>query len=582
MSYLDPQSNVDSTSNRPSNRSSNRRGDVIAADAIVIGAGIAGLTAAAMLAKEGRRVAVLERDVHPGGCAAGFSQEGYRFAVGATVAMGFEQGGLHQRIYQMLGLTPRYVAVNPAIRVHLADRKAWVMTERDAWQRELERAFPGRDLAAKQVFWHNMARLARGLAYAAKRFPVMPFKHPWDVIDTARAAHPALLPVFANLHRTVAELMADINDPYHRAFVDGQLLDAMQTTADHCVAPNGALALDIYRYGCQYKIGGLETIAQDLADYVHAQGGNVFYSTLAKEIAVDSSGQRVQGVVTNRAQFEAPVVISAVPLANTATLLTSQATSKVTSNLPQRADAQPEMWGAFTLYLGVDERALPKDVHFYEQVTDLDTHRAAGNFLVSISPAWDRSRSPEGKRAITVSTHVDAAKWLEFARDKEVYQQEKQRFETILLDQIEQALPNVRAGIEVMRSGSPRTFYNFTRRSGGTVGGIPQTQAAANFAAPSHRSDVHGLYLAGDTVFPGQGTLGVSVSGYNAARSAGRFLRRAPPKPPKNINVYHTANINQTTQDQTTQDQITQDQTTQESMHDQKPQHDQQPQEAIT
>lgn len=508
----------------------NRRGNVIAADAIVIGAGIAGLTAAAMLAKEGYRVAVLERDVHPGGCAAGFSKEGYRFAVGATVAMGFEQGGLHQRIYQMLGLKPRYVAVDPAIRVHLPDRKAWVMTDRDAWQRELERAFPGRDMAAKQAFWRKAEQLARGLAYAAKRFPVMPFKHPWDVLDTARAAHPALLPVFTNLHRTVADLLADIDDPYHRAFVDGQLLDAMQTTAEHCVAPNGALALDIYRYGCQYKIGGLETIAQDLADYVSAQGGNVFYSTLAKEISTD--GQRVQGVVTNRAQFAAPVVISAVPLANTAALLasdTSAMTSKMTSNLARRAAAQPDMWGAFTLYLGVDERVLPSDVHVYEQVTDLDTHRAAGNCLVSISPAWDRSRAPAGKRAITVSTHVDAAAWLEFARDKEVYQQEKQRFETILLDQVEKALPNIRQGINVMLSGSPRTFYNFTRRAGGTVGGIPQTLAAANFAAPSHRSDIRGLFLAGDTVFPGQGTLGVSVSGYNAARSAGRFLRRAPP-----------------------------------------------------
>lgn len=523
---------------RNTNRNtSNRRGNVIAADAIVIGAGIAGLTAAAMLAKDGYRVAVLERDVHPGGCAAGFSQAGYRFAVGATVAMGFEQGGLHQRIYQMLGLKPRYVPVDPAIRVHLPDRKAWVMTDRQAWQAELERVFAGRDMAAKKAFWHNARSLAAGLAYAAKRFPVMPFKHPWDVLDTARAAHPALLPVFANLHRTVADLAKDITDPYHRAFVDGQLLDAMQTTAEHCVAPNGALALDIYRYGCQYKIGGLETIAQDLADYVSAQGGSVYYSTLAKEICLDAhhdkqrddkqrdDKQRVQGVRTNRAQFEAPVVISAVPLANTAALLADSATS----NLPQRANAQPEMWGAFTLYLGVDERVLPTDVHVYEQVTDLDTHRAAGNCLISISPAWDRSRAPAGKRAITVSTHVDAAKWLEYARDKEVYQQEKQRFEKILLDQVEHALPNIRQGIDVMMSGSPRTFYNFTRRSGGTVGGIPQTRAAANFAAPSHRSDIGGLYLAGDTVFPGQGTLGVSVSGYNAARSAGRFLRRAPP-----------------------------------------------------
>lgn len=89
----------------------------------VIGAGIAVLTAAALLSARSYRV-VVERDVHSGGCAAGFSKDGYRFAVGATVATGFERGGLHRRIYDRLGIEPCYVNVSPALRVHLPDRVA--------------------------------------------------------------------------------------------------------------------------------------------------------------------------------------------------------------------------------------------------------------------------------------------------------------------------------------------------------------------------------------------------------------------------------------------------------------------------
>jgi C-3',4' desaturase CrtD len=499
------------------------RHELTSADAVIIGSGIAGLTSAAMLAQRGYKVVVLERDIHPGGCAAGWSQDGYRFAVGATVAMGFEQGGVHREIYNRLGLEPRYVEVNPAIRVHLPDRKVEVKTNHAEWFKEVTEKFPGQS-EEKLAFWREVRQLADAMYYVSRHFPVMPFKHWQDVLDTAKGAHPKLLPVLLNLWKTVKQRLEyfRINDNAHKAFVDGQLLDSMQTTSDDCVAVNGAFALDIYRFGCQYKVGGLESIAKDLATYVTNHGGEVRYATRAKAIFNDNGV--VKGVATNQGDIDAPIVISAIPLENTSELLSEP----LSSNLPKRANMQSEMWGAFTLYMGVDERCLPEDVHFFEQVTDIDRQHNADNLLISISPAWDRSRAPEGKRAITVSTHVNARHWMNLAQDKQQYTVAKRNLEHTLLNQIERALPNIRDGIEVMLSGSPKTFKNFTLRSGGTVGGFPQTLRHANFAAPSHRTDIRGLFLAGDTIFPGQGTLGVTVSGFNAARSAARLLASMP------------------------------------------------------
>lgn len=503
-------------------------GEPVRAEVAVVGAGIAGLTAAALLARHGYRVVVIERDVHPGGCAAGFSQRGYRFAVGATVATGFERGGLHRKIYDLLGLKANYLDVSPALRVHLPDRVVRVMTERGAWNEELRRVFPGQS-REKGAFWREVARLAGAMYYAAARFPVMPFASWHDVLDTAKAAHPKLLPVLFSLRKTVGERLEryGIDDRAHRAFIDGQLLDAAQVEADACALPNGALALEIYRFGCQYKMGGLESIAKDLAGYLKEHGGEVHYATRAKTILHEDGG--VRGVATSRGEVHARVVISAIPLKNTAELLERPETS----TLPRRAAGQPGMWGAFTLYLGVDERALPEGVHPFEQVTELADLHNGGNLLISVSPGWDPSRAPPGKRAITASTHVDAARWLGLARGD--YESEKRYMENCMLSTIERIFPNIRSGIEVFMSGSPRTFHNFTLRAGGTVGGIPQLLGVANFAAPSHRTDVCGLFLAGDTVFPGQGTIGVSVSGYNAARSARRFLQRAPEHDPHTI-----------------------------------------------
>src|SRR4030042_4060013 len=54
-------------------------------DVIVIVAGCGGLTAAALLAKQGRKVLVLEQGDRVGGCCSTFEREGYRFDVGATI-----------------------------------------------------------------------------------------------------------------------------------------------------------------------------------------------------------------------------------------------------------------------------------------------------------------------------------------------------------------------------------------------------------------------------------------------------------------------------------------------------------------
>jgi phytoene dehydrogenase-like protein len=278
------------------------------------------------------------------------------------------------------------------------------------------------------------------------------------------------------------------------------------------------LALDIYRYGCHYKLGGLERIAQDLTDYITSHGGEVQFASRVRNILQEDGS--VRGLSTSRGEVHAPIVISAIPLENTAHLLVDSSETGLSS----RVGEQPAMWGAFTLYLGVDERILPKDVHYFEQVTDVDRFHDGGNILISISPSWDRSRAPQGKRAVTVSTHVKAERWMTLAQDRPTYLQEKQKLERHLLDQVERALPRVRDGIEVFMSGSPHTFQNFTLRAGGTVGGFPQIGGAANFAAPSHRTELRGLLLAGDTIFPGQGTMGVTVSGHNAARSAARIL----------------------------------------------------------
>lgn len=67
-------------------------------DAIVIGTGFGGMTAAALLSKAGYDVLTLEAANEFGGCASKFDRDGFRFSAGATVGMGFEDGDVKETI----------------------------------------------------------------------------------------------------------------------------------------------------------------------------------------------------------------------------------------------------------------------------------------------------------------------------------------------------------------------------------------------------------------------------------------------------------------------------------------------------
>ncbi|MCB0245032.1 MAG: FAD-dependent oxidoreductase, partial [Anaerolineae bacterium] len=89
---------------------------------VIIGAGIGGLTTAAVLARAGLNVTLLEAHIYPGGCAGTFYHQGYRFDAGATLAGGFYPGGPMDLVARSAGIDhwPAHPS-NPPMTVHLPD-----------------------------------------------------------------------------------------------------------------------------------------------------------------------------------------------------------------------------------------------------------------------------------------------------------------------------------------------------------------------------------------------------------------------------------------------------------------------------
>ncbi len=76
-------------------------------DIIIIGAGLGGLTAGAKLAKEGRKVLLLEQHDRPGGCATTFKRRDFTMEVGLHEMDGLHPRDMKNKIFGDLGVFER-------------------------------------------------------------------------------------------------------------------------------------------------------------------------------------------------------------------------------------------------------------------------------------------------------------------------------------------------------------------------------------------------------------------------------------------------------------------------------------------
>lgn len=477
---------------------------------VVIGAGVGGLSSAALLARAGLNVTVLEAHVYPGGCAGTFFHQGYRFDAGATLSGGFYPGGPMDLVARSAGIEswPAHHS-DPALAVHLPDAEPVARWGGEQRRAEAARAFGPQGVA----FFDWQERTADALWDLALRLPSWPpqtagevarlISHGagWLAADLRRRLSPSLAldafrPVAAHLHNAPAAL---------RLFADAQLLIAAQTTSARANALYGAAALDLPRRGVVHLEGGIGAIGQTLARAVQTNGGAVCYRQEAVRIVTEQG--RPAAVETKRGDtFPADLVIVNLPPWNVAALLGDAAPGKLRRLPPRPVDG----WGAFMVYVGLDAAGAPPDKLLHHQVVVAEPLGEGNSVFLSLSPAWDQGRAPAGQRALTISTHTALGSWWDlFENDRDRYEARKDAYSAQMLAAAERALPGLRDATHFVLPGTPISFQRFTRRAWGWVGGFPQTSL---FRAWGPRL-APGLWMVGDSIFPGQSTAAVALGG---------------------------------------------------------------------
>jgi len=476
---------------------------------VIVGAGFGGLAAGAELSNLGLDVTVLEAQVYPGGCAGTFYHKGYRFDAGATLAGGFAPGAPMDRLGRHFDIDWEARPAARAMAVYMPDKTTvtrW--TDINRWKNEREMHFGER----AEPFWKWQESTADALWRFALRLPPWPPQSARDLFDLTRHGLKLGMDLLKMAPDSLRSINAHLkNSPEQlRIFLDAQLLISAQTTSGSTNALYSAAALDLARQGVAHVPRGMGGMAEKLASAIRRNSGQVHFRQEVTQVSKRKGGEYT--VFTKRGDsFPADFVIFNLPPWNISNLLAG--------NLPGRLQRLPEMpesgWGAFMVYLGLDERHIPAELALHHQVILREPLGEGNSIFMSLSPPWDTGRAPSGKRALTISTHAKFKPWWDLHRNNPTgYEERKAAYLERILSVAERVIPGIRQGADLVMPGTPVTFQRFTRRAWGWVGGFPQTnlfQAWGPRLAP-------GLWLVGDTIFPGQSVPAVMLGGLRVAR----------------------------------------------------------------
>ncbi|MGK7932338.1 MAG: C-3',4' desaturase CrtD [Microcystaceae cyanobacterium] len=493
-------------------------------EVIVIGAGIGGLTAAALLAKRGYEVTVYDQAIVPGGCASTFKRRGFTFDVGATQVAGLERGGIHHRIFQELEIElPEFTPCDPACAVFLPNETTPINVWRDPqkWQVEKQKQFPN-----SEPFWQLLNTLFQASWDFQGRDPVLPPRNLWDVQQLVSALRLNTFVTVPFTLMTVGDslrLLGLYGDQRLKTFLDMQLKLYSQVDADQTALLYAATALSVSQdpQGLYHLQGSMQVLSDRLVEGLTKYGGKIhlrhrvekIYTEKGKAVGVKVYNQKTGDIFIQTADQ----IVANVTAQNLTKLVGEQTKSFFFNRFKQRINNLEQPSGAFVIYLGIDQAAIPENCPPHLQFL-YDYNQVIGennSLFVSVSKKGD-GRAPEGKATLIASSFTDANQW--WTQTKEEYEQLKQHYTETAIARLSQYFNLTPETIIHQESATPRTFAYYTARDKGIVGGIGQRISTFGPFGVATRTPINHLWLVGDSTHPGEGTAGVSYSALTVVR----------------------------------------------------------------
>lgn len=501
-------------------------------DVCIIGAGIGGLTAAALLSRTGLSVGVFEMDSRPGGYLAGFRRKDFRFDSAIHWLNQCGPNGLVTRVFDLIGPDHPTAKAQKRIRRYMGEHFDYLLTDHpDELKEELIRKFP-HEREGLERFFRDAKKIGRSFEKLANFSRSLETMGTLEKLVFNMNRLEFALPFLKHIRFTGPEKTLKGLKGY---FQDQKLLDIFCSEEEllSALVPIG------WAYSKDFQSppkGGSQVFPEWLVHVVEQLGNAVHYRCRVKQVKVANGSATGIRMDHRGEQIEVSCkhVIAACDVETLYEHMLPQ--GAVPQKLLDKLRHADLYRSAVTISLGVD---IPvEDLGFNEEMlflyredvarTDHNNGDPLKSGISILAPSLrDPSMAPAGKGTITLycyahfdqddqwKTEVDATGQ---RHRGEAYRTFKQQFAEVLIDRVARKLDiPLKEHIEFCDIATPITHWRYTGNRNGSLMGAKPGKANMRAKVAHHTTPIKDLWLGGHWADLGGGVPIAVKAGMNAA-----------------------------------------------------------------
>lgn len=472
-------------------------------EVIVIGSGLSGLSIAYILAKNGFKVAVLEKNAQFGGCLQSFKREGVTFETGMHYVGSIEEGQILHKYFN-------YLSILDDIELSSLNKSCYDIIDFRGERYSYANGHENFVETLSQKFPYNVNDIkeyVKAIHNVTENSPYYSFKN-FDTLNILDPAH-----VKTSINEYISQITK--NEALQNVLTGNIPLYA--GLKDKTPLYIHALISDFYINSAYRIVGSSDNIAKSLVKSLKNMGVDVFNNSEVKKVICDN--KQVTAIeLKDGNRINTKYLISSIHPEYLLQMIDSNLIRKA---YRERINNMEQTVSTFTVFIKFKENTVPYlNSNFFkyrdDSIWDCETYTEGNwpkSYLYMHQCSEKDQKFAKGAILFAYMNYADVAKWngTRIGRRGADYEEFKKIKAEKLLSCLEKDMPGILSNIDNYWTSTPLTYQDYTATKEGSTYGVVRDVSSPIQTTISQRTKIPNLFLTGQNT-NSHGVLGVIIS----------------------------------------------------------------------